>query len=168
MYGKHLSKTESERASMPTVRFQPKSAEFRYNYRCLERFLMTQQIEALGIATAAQLLVLKRSRESTAASRRSRRRKILCIAATALCMISLQDRINTKRVTTFYPTQNMQIWDDDMFIKMFRFRWEHLHEMLQALNLDWIKSIICCSSILSGRSVCHDCASENGISLQVC
>ena len=133
-------KAESARASIPTVRLQPKSAEFRYNYRCLERFLMKQQIEALGIAAAAQLLVLERSRTSTAASRR---RKILCIAATALCMISLQDRINTKRVTTFYPTQNMQIWDDDMFIKMFRFRREHLHEMLEALNLDSSKSILC-------------------------
>ena len=83
---------------MPTVRFEPKSAEFRYNYGCLERFLMTQQNEVLGIVTAAELLVLKRSSTSTAASRRS---KILCIAATALCVISLQDRINTKRVTTF-------------------------------------------------------------------
>ena len=126
---------------MSTVRFQPKSAEFRSNYKCLERFLMRQHIEANGIATAAQLLVLRRSTTSTAASRR---RKILSIAATALCMISLQDRINTKRVKTVYPTQTMQIWDCDMFIKMFRFRSEHLHVMLQAWNLDSSKSILRC------------------------
>ena len=141
VYGEHPLKAESARASIPTVRLQPKSAEFRYKYRCLETFLMTQQIEQLGIATVVQLLVLKPSRTSTAASSS---RKILCIAATALCMISLQDRINTKRVRTFYPTQNMQICDDDMFIKMFRFRREHLHEMLQALNLDSSKSILHC------------------------
>ena len=33
----------------------------------------------------------------------------------------------------FYPTQEMQIWDDEMFLKMFRFWGEQFTELLIAL-----------------------------------
>jgi hypothetical protein len=48
-----------------------------------------------------------------------------------------------KYVGTFYPTQYMQSFDDDLFLKMFRFRREHFYKMLAAMKLDGSRSILC-------------------------
>ena len=70
------------------------------------------------------------------------RRRILCIIASSLCIVSLQNEINRKAITVFYPTQEMQIWDDEMFLKMFQFRREQFTELLKAFRLG-NKSILC-------------------------
>ena len=123
---------------MPTVRFMPRSAEYRYHYRRLERFMKGQRIETHGNVILSQLIAI-RSRPSS-----SRRRRIFCIIASSLCIVCLQNEINLNRkaITVFYPTQEMQIWDDEMFLKMFRFRREQFTELLKAFRLG-NKSILC-------------------------
>ena len=121
---------------MPTVRFMPTSAEYSYYNRCLERFMKGQQIETHGYVILSQLTAPRSCPSS------SRRRRILCIIASSLCIVSLQNEINRKAITVFYPTQEMQIWDDEMFLKMFRFRREQFTELLKAFRLG-NKSILC-------------------------
>ena len=89
-----------------------------------------------GLCYSAQAIAL-RNRHSSSNSRR-----ILCILASSLCIVSLQNEINRKAITVFYPTQEMQIWDDEMFLKMFRFRREQFTELLKAFRLG-NKSILC-------------------------
>ena len=132
----NITETDSSKASMPTVRFMPRSAEYRYYCRCLERFMKGQQIETHCYVILSQLIALRSCPSS------SRRRRILCIIASSLCIVSLQNEINRKSITVFYPTQQMQIWDDEMFLKMFRFRREQFTELLKAFRLG-NKSILC-------------------------
>ena len=120
---------------MPTVRFMPSSAEYRYYYRCLERFMKGQKIETNGYVILSQLIALRSCPSS------SRRRRILCIIASSLCIVSLQNEINRKSITVFYPTQQMQIWDDEMFL-MFRVRREQFTELVKAFRLG-NKAILC-------------------------
>ena len=120
---------------MPTVRLMPRSAEYHY-YRYFERFMKGKQIETHGYVILSQLIALRSCPSS------SRRRRILCIIASSPCIVSLQNEINRKAITVFYPTQEMQIWDDEMFLKMFQFRREQFNELLKAFRLG-NKSILC-------------------------
>ena len=135
-YCNNIRETDSSKASMQTVRFMPRTAEYRYYYRCLERFMKGQKIETNGYVILSQLIALRSCPSS------SRRRRILCIIASSLCIVSLQNEINRKAITVFYPTQEMQIWDDEMFLKMFQFRREQFTELLKAFRLG-NKSILC-------------------------
>ena len=125
---------------MPTVRFISRGAEYRYYYKCLERYFIGNQIKALSLAVLTQCIVL--SRHGSCPSH-IRRRRLLCIIGTALCIKSLHERMTKKHVGTFYPTQHMQTFDDDLFFKMFRFRREHFYQVLTAMKLDGSKSILC-------------------------
>ena len=125
---------------MPTVRFIPRGAEYRYYYKSLERYFIGKQIKTLSLAVLVQCVVLFRQGNCPSAFRR---RKLLCIIGSTLCIKSLHDRMTKKYVGTFYPTQYMQSFDDDLFLKMFRFRREHFYKMLAAMKLDGSRSILC-------------------------
>ena len=127
----HTVETDSSKASMPTGRYMPRSAEYRYYYRCLEIYEGTPKHTVMS-----QLIALRSCPSSSC------RRKILCIIASSLCIVSVQNEINRKAITVFYPTQQMQIWDDEMFLKIFRFRREQFTELLKAFRLG-NKSILC-------------------------
>ncbi len=129
---------------MPTVRWLPRSesAEPLYYYLCLERFFLSKNVVKLGAIILAQMLVLLRKRRSGGLDPSSRRRRMFCIIACTLGIASLRQEINRKRITVFFPSQEMQIFDDDMFDKMFRFRRADFYRKFSAMRLSG-KSILC-------------------------
>ena len=128
---------------MPTVRWHGRCAEHRYYYRCLERFFLSKKVEMSGAVIMAQILVLLRKRRTGGLDPSFRRRRMFCIVACTLGIVSLRNEINRKRITVFYPSQEMQIFDDAMFDKMFRFRRADFYRMIAAMRLS-------CKSILGG------------------
>jgi hypothetical protein len=122
----------------------PRGADYRYYYKCLERYFVGKQIQTLSLAVLAQCVILfiQGSRRSTMDSS-TRRRKRLSIIGSALCIQSLHDKMTKKCVGTYYPTQGMQNFDEELFFKMYRFRRLHFYQMLAAMKLDGNKSILC-------------------------
>ena len=129
---------------MPTVRWLPRCAEHRYYYRCLERFFLSKKVEMSGAVIMAQILVLLRKRRTGGLDPSFRRRRMFWIIACTLGIVSLRNEINRQRITVFYPSQEMQILDDAMFDKMFRFRRADFYRMIAAMRLSG-------KSILLGR-----------------
>ena len=79
---KHKTDCSNESGkSMQTVRFMPREAEYRYYYKCIERYFMGKQIETLSHAVLAQCVVLFRQ---GCAPTSFRGRKLLCIIGSAL------------------------------------------------------------------------------------
>ena len=77
---------------------------------------LSQQIETHCNVVLSQLIALK-SCPSSSSSRR-----ILYITASSLCIVSLQNEVNRKADTVFYPIQEeVPIWGTklEMFSKMF-------------------------------------------------
>ena len=102
---------------MPTVWFIPRGAEYRYYYNCLERYFIGKYIKTLSLLVLTQCFVLFRQGSVPSAIRW---RKLLSIIGTALCIKSLHDQMTKKYVGTFYPTQCMQSFNEDLFFKSFR------------------------------------------------
>ena len=103
--------------AMPTVWFIPRGAEYRYYYNCLERYFIGKYIKTLSLLVLTQCFVLFRQGSVPSAIRW---RKLLSIIGTALCIKSLHDQMTKKYVGTFYPTQCMQSFNEDLFFKSFR------------------------------------------------
>jgi hypothetical protein len=99
-------------------------------------------VEKLGAVILAQMLVLLRKKRSGGLDPNFRRRRMFCIIACTLGIASLRNEINRKRITVFYPSQEMQVFDDDMFDKMFRFRRADFYRIISAMRLSG-KSILC-------------------------
>ena len=108
------------RRAMPTVRFIPRGAEYRYHNKALERFFHSKSDQN----------TLSRSFGARHSSFEAR--KLLCMIGSVLCIKSLHEMMTKKHVGTFYPTQCMQSFDDNLFFKMFRFRREHFYKVLGA------------------------------------
>ena len=77
-------------------------------------------------------------------------RKLLSIIGTALCIKSLHDQMTKKYVGTFYPTQCMQSFNEDLFFKSFRS--EHFYQELTAMQQVGNKSILCGRMVASIRN----------------
>jgi hypothetical protein len=92
--------------AMPTVRFFPRGAEYRYYYKSLERYFVRKQIKTLPLAVLVQCVVLFKQGNSPSAFRR---RKLFCIIASALCIKFLHDRMTKKYVGTFYRNLSYSI-----------------------------------------------------------
>ena len=131
---------------MPTVRWLPRCVEHKYYYRCLENFFYIKKSgKARGCNYGSkwpQMLVLLRKRRTGGHDPSFRRKRMFCIIACTLGIVSLQKEITRKRVTVFYPSQEMQIFYDAMFDKMFRFRRADFYRMVSAMRLSG-KSIRC-------------------------
>ena len=123
-------------ANMPTVRWRPRSAAYRYHYKCLERYFINKQMEELGASVLAQVLVIERNRrrgvEDYDTSHRSR---MLCMIASVLCIASLQKEMNRNSITSYYPSRGMQTWTEQAFVTDFRFRREHFYFILDVMKL---------------------------------
>ena len=95
------------------MRFMPRGAEYRYYYTCLERYFIENRIKTLSLAVEAQCVVLFRNKSCV------RQRKLLCIIGSALSIKALHDEMTKKHVGNFFPTQGMQCFDEQLFLKCF-------------------------------------------------
>lgn len=119
---------------MPTVRWFPRDARFRHFHKCLQRFYLKKEAEEALKAIAAFLIIELRKRRC-ASPLVARRKFLLALAALAFHYDSLMEEIRRKSITVFFPSQEMQSWDDDTFEKMFRFRREDFHRVLDSLQI---------------------------------
>lgn len=114
------------------MRFIPRGAEYRYYYKCLERYFIGKKIQTLSVAVLRIAFNLW-GKEA-----------VLRLFIGGNCFASLEVRsvlshctirCTKKYVGTFYPIQRKQSLDDDLFFKMFRFRREHFCQMLTAMKV---------------------------------
>ena len=100
---------------MRTTRWFPGCAEHRYFYHCLERFFLSKKVESLGTAILVQILaaMLRKARLGTLDCS-AKRRQMPCIIGCELSFTSLRTEMDKKRIIVFYPSQEMQILDENM------------------------------------------------------
>ena len=103
---------------MPSVRFIPRGAEYRYYYKALERYFIGNQIKGLSVAVLVQCVLLLKQGSCPSSGCR---RKLLCPFGSALPDVFVW-RHDQNICWNVYVTKCMQSIDDDLFFKMFRFK----------------------------------------------
>jgi hypothetical protein len=120
---------------MPTHHYSRRESHFQYFYKHFERFAFAKNIRSLKVLVFTQLLIISHRRKLGMLEESSRRRKMILIATFLRRISFLNQEMNRPRVTVFYPSQQMQTFDDETFETMFRFKRAHFYEVLDAMKI---------------------------------